>query len=67
MTDLANRRSGSRRPPPSDGEQSTPADFGTVDFSQTEIYGDFGSSGTSWYSTDMDADNEIAMVNEPAP
>jgi hypothetical protein len=46
------------------GEQSTPADFGTVDFSETEIYGDFGSSGTSWYSTDMDASNEIAMVNE---
>ncbi len=46
------------------GQQSTPADFGTVDFSGTEIYGDFGSSGTSWYSTNMDADNEIAMVNE---
>jgi hypothetical protein len=46
------------------GEQSTPADFGTVDFSGTEIYGDFGSSGTAWYSTDMDADNEIAMVDQ---
>jgi hypothetical protein len=46
------------------GEQSTPADFGTADFSATEIYGDFGSSGTGWHSTDMDADNEIAMVDE---
>ena len=46
------------------GEQSTPADFGTVGFSGTEVYGDLGSSGTSWYSTDMDADNEIEMVNE---
>lgn len=50
--------------PTVNGEQSTPADFGTVGFSGTEVYGDLGSSGTSWYSTDMDADNEIEMVNE---
>ena len=50
--------------PTVNNEQSTPADFGTAYFSGTEIYGDFGSSGTAWYSTDMDASNEIEMTNE---
>jgi hypothetical protein len=42
--------------------QSSPADFGTVDFSGTLVYGDFGS-GTGWYYTEMDVTNEIAMIN----
>ena len=50
--------------PTVNNEQSTPADFGIAYFSGTEIYGDFGSSGTAWYSTDMDASNEIEMTNE---
>ncbi len=43
--------------------QSTPADFGTVHFSGTEVYGNF-SSGTGWYPTAMTAKNEVELVNQ---
>jgi hypothetical protein len=49
--------------PTVNGSQSVPANFGTVPFSETGIYGDFGS-GPGWYSTDMSAANEVAMVNQ---
>ena len=45
------------------GSQSSPADFGSVEFTQTGIFGDFGSSGTTWYGTAMSAANEVDMVN----
>ncbi len=48
--------------PDVNGQQSYPANFGTVPFSQTGIYGDFGS-GLGWYATDMTSSNEVAMVN----
>ncbi|MFZ2056946.1 MAG: G1 family glutamic endopeptidase [Acidimicrobiales bacterium] len=50
--------------PAINGVQSTLADFGTADFSDTAVYGDFGSDGTAWYGTEMNAGNEIAMTNE---
>lgn len=39
------------------------ADFGTVGFTQTAEYGDLGSSGTTWYGTNMDASNEYDITN----
>lgn len=45
--------------PTVNGEQSVPADFGTVHFSHTAVM-----EGGSWYSTDMNAKNEIAMINQ---
>lgn len=39
------------------------ADFTPTTFEQTSVYGDFGPSGTTWYGTDMDATNEIDMVD----
>lgn len=39
------------------------ANFGTTTFEQTSVYGDLGPSGTTWYGTDMDATNEIDMVD----
>jgi hypothetical protein len=46
-----------------DGSISSLADFGTSTFTETAVYGDLGSSGTTWYGTDMDASNEVEMVN----
>jgi hypothetical protein len=43
--------------------QSSLANFGSVGFIQTAIDGDFGTSGTTWYGTDMDASNEEDMVD----
>lgn len=43
--------------------QSTPADFGTVRFSGTQVYGNFGS-GTGWYGTSMTAKNEVELVDQ---
>jgi hypothetical protein len=45
------------------GSQSSLADFGSVGFTETGIYGDFGSSGTAWYGTEMNTANEVDMVN----
>ncbi len=45
------------------GSVSSLANFGSVQFAETGIYGDFGSSGTTWYGTAMDASNEFEMVN----
>lgn len=50
--------------PTVDGQQSVPADFGTAYFYGTQVYGDFGSAGTAWYGTDMDASNEIEMTTQ---
>lgn len=44
------------------GQQSVPADFGTVGFSGTGVYGDFGN-GTGWWTTEMTASNEEDIVN----
>ncbi len=48
--------------PTDNGQQTLPADFGTVQFSETGVYGNFGS-GAGWYTTDMTAGNEVDMVN----
>jgi hypothetical protein len=48
--------------PTVNGAQASPADFGTVDFSSTSVYGKFGR-GTGWYSTDLTTKNEIAMAD----
>ena len=48
--------------PTDNGQQTLPADFGTVQFSETGVYGNFGS-GPGWYTTDMTAANEVDMVN----
>lgn len=45
------------------GSISTLADFGTVAFTETVIYGDLGSDGTTWYGTNMTSDNAIDMIN----
>lgn len=42
---------------------STPANFGTAHFSGTAVYGT-GVSGPGWYSTNLNATDEIAMVNQ---
>lgn len=49
--------------PTVNGSVAPLANFGTVDFSETGLYGDYGSAGTSWYGTNMTADNEIEMLN----
>lgn len=48
--------------PTVNGAQSSPADFGTVHFSSTSVYGKF-AKGTGWYSTDLTTKNEIAMAD----
>ncbi|MST34807.1 hypothetical protein GHK86_19025, partial [Acidimicrobiaceae bacterium USS-CC1] len=48
--------------PTDNGQQTAPADFGTVDFSDTGVYEGSGSS-PGWYATDLTASNEIDMVN----
>lgn len=49
--------------PTVNGQQTTPADFGSVQFQYLGVYGDFGSEGTTWYYPSLNASNEIAMVN----
>jgi hypothetical protein len=49
--------------PTVNGAQSSPADFGTVRFTSTSVYGKFGQ-GTGWYSTDLTTKNEIAMADK---
>ncbi len=44
-----------------DGTQSSPADFGSVGFGRTGIYGDFAGQ-TGWFATDMTAADEVDMV-----
>jgi hypothetical protein len=45
------------------GSISTLANFGSVQFTQTSVYGDLGPSGTTWYGTDLGSANEIDMLN----
>jgi hypothetical protein len=45
------------------GSQSQLANFGSVGFTQTGEYGDFGPSGTTWYGTSMSTSNEVDMTN----
>lgn len=51
--------------PNDNGQQTSPANFGTVSFSETGVYGNFGS-GPGWYTTDMTAANEVDMMNSSA-
>ncbi len=44
------------------GQQTSPADFGSVSFAGTGVYGNFGN-GTGWYATDMTASNEWDMTD----
>lgn len=48
--------------PTDNGQQTAPADFGTVDFSDTGVYEGTASS-PGWYATDLTASNEIDMVD----
>lgn len=49
--------------PTVDGQQTSPADFGSVHFEGTGVYGAFGGR-TGWYATDMTAANEIDMADQ---
>ncbi len=44
------------------GTQTSPADFGSVGFGRTGIYGDFAGQ-TGWFATDMSAADEVEMVD----
>jgi hypothetical protein len=48
--------------PTVNGKVSALANFHTAHFSGTSVYGDF-SQGLGWYSTNLTAGNEIAMIN----
>jgi hypothetical protein len=49
--------------PDVNGSTATLANFGTVAFSRTGVYGSFGPSGTTWYGTNMSAADEIDMYD----
>lgn len=49
--------------PTVNGVQSSPANFGTAHVTGTAVYGN-GVNGLGWYSTNLNATNEIAMVNQ---
>jgi len=45
------------------GSLSALANFGSVNFAETSVFGDLGPNGTTWYGTDLGNANEIDMVN----